>query len=80
MELEDFINICDKEDISSPALLKQREKLNEEIFKYLNEETMKNFYNRFSEEVKTFKGYVITAIVGSDCEIPNTPLTRKNEI
>lgn len=78
MELEDFINLCDKEDISSPALLKQREKLNEEIFKYLNEESMKNFYNKFSEEVKTFKGYIITAIDGSDCEIPNTPLTRKN--
>lgn len=77
MELDDFINLCKKEDISSPALLKQREKLNEEIFKYLNDGSMKNFYNKFRKEVKTFKGYVITAIDGSDCEIPNTPLTRK---
>ena len=27
---------------------------------------------------KTFKGYVLTAIDGSDCEIPSTPATRKN--
>lgn len=77
MELENFISLCNKEDISSPALLKQREKLNEEIFKYLNEESMKNFYTKFSKEVKTFKGYVVTVIDGSDCEIPNTPFTRK---
>lgn len=77
MELDDFINLCNKEDISSPALLKQREKLNEEIFKYLNEESMKNFYIKYSKEVKTIKGYVVTAIDGSDCEIPNTPLTRE---
>ena len=43
MKLEDFVKICDKEDVSSPALLKQRAKLNEDVFKYLNNESMKNF-------------------------------------
>jgi len=38
---------------------------------------MKNFYTKFSKEVKKFKGYVVTVIDGSDCEIPNTPFTRK---
>lgn len=37
LEFNDLINLCKREDIGSPALLKQREKLNEEIFKYLND-------------------------------------------
>ena len=78
MELDDFIKLCAKEDVSTPALLKQREKLNADVFKYLNDESIKNFYNKFSNEVKTFKKYVLLAIDGSDFEIPNTPITRKN--
>jgi len=76
MELYDFIEQYDYENVSDVALLKQREKLNEEIFKELNRNSLKDFYNLFKKEVKTFKGYIVTAIDGSDCEIPNTPTTR----
>ena len=77
MELYDFIEQYDYENVSDAALLKQREKLNEEIFKELNKSSLKDFYNLFKPEVKTYKGYLLTAIDGSDCEVPNTPLTRE---
>ena len=77
MELYDFIEQYNYENVSDVALLKQREKLNEEIFKELNKSSLKDFYHLFPEEVKTFKGYILTAIDGSDCEIPNTPITRE---
>lgn len=77
MELDEFLDICNKDDVSSPALLKQRMKLNEDIFKYLNDESMKDFYNTFHEEVKTFNGYLIAAIDGSDFEVPNTKETSQ---
>lgn len=75
MELDEFLDICNRENVSSPALLKQREKLNEDVFKYLNDESMKDFYIKFKQEVKTFKGYLISAIDGSDFEVPNTKQT-----
>lgn len=78
MELDDFINLCNIEEISAPALLKQREKLNEDVFKYLNNGFINMFYNEHIDEVKTFKGYLVFAIDGSDVEIPNTPIARKN--
>ncbi len=77
MELYDFIEEFDLEKVSDVALLKQREKLNEEVFKILNKSSLLDFYKLFSNEVKTFKGYILTAIDGSDCEVPNTPETRK---
>lgn len=36
------------------------------------------FYNEFPDEIKLFKEYILTAIDGSDFEIPNTKLTREN--
>lgn len=72
MEKYKFLKVTGYKDISSPGLLKQREKLNPEVFKYLNEGTLKIFYNECKEEVKLYNGYVITAIDGSDFEIPNT--------
>lgn len=77
MELNDFLEKCNMDDVSDVALLKQREKLNEEIFVVLNNESMTNFYNNYKDEVKTFKGYVLLAIDGSDCEVPNTKATRE---
>ena len=38
MELEDFIMTCNLEQVSDSALLKQREKLNPDVFKYLNDD------------------------------------------
>ena len=77
MELVDFIKEAKIPEVNDVALLKQREKLNAEVFKYLNEESMKTFYNEYEKEVKTFKGYILTAIDGSDWEIPNSSKTRE---
>lgn len=77
MEIEEFIDICNIKEISNPGFLKQREKLNPEVIEYLNNESMKLFYNKYKKEVKTYKGYVIVAEDGSDFEIPNTRKTRK---
>lgn len=77
MELYDFIQEYNLEDVSTPALLKQREKLNEQVFKDLAKESLIDFYHLFKDEVKTFKGYLLYAIDGSTCEVPNTVETRK---
>ena len=77
MEKYNFLRITNYEDISSPGLLKQREKLNPEVFKYLNEGTLNIFYNECKDEVKTYKGYILAAVDGSDFEIPNTKATKK---
>ncbi len=76
MELYEYIEQFNLNDVSDVALLKQREKLNEEVFKDLNKSSLVDFYKLFKDEVKTFKGYILTAIDGSDCEVPNTKTTR----
>lgn len=40
-------------------------------------ENLKGFYEKFKSDVKLFNGYILSAIDGSDFEIPNTKLTRK---
>lgn len=77
MEKYNFLNVSGYEDISMPGLLKQREKLNPEVFTYLNIGTLNIFYNECTEEVKSYKGYIVTAIDGSDFEIPNTKLSKE---
>lgn len=77
MEIINFNNINSVENISAPGLLKQREKLNPEAFIYLTQESLKEFYVGYQKEVKTYKGYVLTGIDGSDFEIPNTNKSRK---
>lgn len=77
MEILNFNNINDVKNISSPGLFKQREKLNPDAFIYLMQESLKEFYVGYKKEVKTYKGYVITGIDGSDFEIPNTKSSRE---
>lgn len=77
MEIVNFNNINDVKDISSPGLFKQREKLNPEAFIYLMQISLKEFYVGYKNNVKTYKGYVLTGIDGSDFEIPNTKDSRK---
>lgn len=78
MEILNFNDINDIQDISSPGLFKQREKLNPEAFIYLMQLSLKEFYINYKKEVKTYKGYVLTGIDGSDFEIPNTKASREN--
>lgn len=77
MEIINFNNINNVQNISSPGLFKQREKLNPDAFIYLMQLSLKKFYIGYRDEVKTYKGYVLTGIDGSDFEIPNTKSSRK---
>ncbi len=77
MEIINFNNINDIKEISSPGLFKQREKLNPEAFIYLMQVSLKEFYMGYQNEVKTYKGYILTGIDGSDFEIPNTKSSRE---
>lgn len=76
MEIEDFTELINMTDISSPAVLKQRLKLNGKIYLDMMQENLKGFYEEFKDEVKLFNGYILSAIDGSDFEIPNTKLAR----
>ena len=76
MEIINFNNINDVQEISSPGLFKQREKLNPKVFVYLQQIALKNFYIDHENEVKTYKGYVLKAVDGSDYEIPNKKSKR----
>lgn len=77
MEIEDFTDLINMTNISSPAVLKQRLKLNGKIYLDMLQENLIGFYEEFKDEVKLFNGYILSAIDGSDFEIPNTKRTRK---
>ena len=76
MEIEDFTELVNMTDISAPAVLKQRLKLNGKIYLDMMQENLKGFYTEFKSEVKLFHGYILSAIDGSDFEIPNTQKSR----
>lgn len=76
MEILNFNNINYVEDVSSPALFKQRENLNPDAFTYLIQDSLINFYTNYKNEVKTYNGYVLLAVDGSDFEIPNSIKNR----
>ena len=77
MEIEDFTNLINSVDVSSPAVLKQRLKLEGKIYLDIMQTNLVDFYEKFSDDVKLFHGYILTAIDGSDFEIPNTKKTRE---
>lgn len=54
---------------SKAAFCKARKKISPEAFKELFRETVTDFYSE--EKVKTFKGYRVLAIDGSDFNLPN---------
>lgn len=77
MELEnffdkknDFENTISKQDFS-----KQRQKLNPELFKVMNQQYVTYFYDEAN--YKTFHGNILLAIDGSVMEIPDTDNIRE---
>lgn len=76
IEIEEFTEQVNMMDISAPAVLKQRLKLNDKVYLDMIQENLKGFYTEFKEEVKLLNGYIVCAIDGSDFEIPNTIKTR----
>lgn len=79
MEINNFFNkINEDTDMSAQALLDQRLKLNPEVFVDLNNEYLQGFYEEYKDiDVKTYKGYILKAIDGSDFELPNTNKVRE---
>lgn len=78
MEIIEFDEFVDSKNITSVGVLKQRKKLNANIYKDIMQSNLVDFYNDFPDEVKLFKGFILTATDGSDFEIPNTKITRTN--
>mgnify|MGYP003310439520 FL=1 len=78
MEIIEFEEIVNMADISSVAILKQREKLNANIYNAIRNKNLETFYNDYKDEVKLFNGYLLVAVDGSDFEIPNTLANRIN--
>lgn len=76
MEEYQFFKITGYESISTPGMLKQREKLNPYIFEYLNDGLLDVYYRECKNEMKLYKGYILTATDGSEFEIPNTKTSK----
>lgn len=78
LELRNYFQ--QKEDfsmkISKQGYLQQRKRLNPEVFSYLNDEYLTDFYN--SSEPKLWNGFLLLAIDGSKAEVPNSTENRKN--
>ena len=76
MDLRDFFKKTGKNSsVSRQAYMKQRRKLNPEVFRRLNDFYLNDFYDS-EEEVLTWKDYVVMAIDGSKAEIPNSEANR----
>jgi len=77
MELRHYFNEIGKpgQAVSKQDYLRQRQKLNPEVFKHLNANYLRRFYG--GQEAKTWQGYVVLAIDGSKVEIPNSTENRQ---
>lgn len=60
--------------VSKQDYLRQRQKLNPEVFKLLNRNYLKRFYS--GEEALQWHGYLVMAVDGSRAEIPNSVENR----
>jgi hypothetical protein len=70
MEIRDYMKEKGGEaNISKQAYLKQRLKLNHEVFIRLNKQYLLEFYRRIGEE-DLFRGYLVLAADGSKAEVP----------
>lgn len=69
LELNEFTEKMKKPNITKQAYSKQRQNLNPEVFKYINNEYTKRIYNEIS--LKTFKGHIVLSVDGSGIELPN---------
>jgi hypothetical protein len=70
MEIRDYMKEKgDEINISKQAYLKQRLKLNHEVFIRLNEQYLLEFYREIGEE-NLFRGYLVFAVDGSKAEVP----------
>lgn len=62
--------------ILKQGYLQQRKYLNPEVFFYLHDEYLTDFYN--SSELKLWNGFLLLVIDGSKAEIPNSAENREH--
>lgn len=74
----DYFNDAINCDISSPGMLKQREKFNPDAILLLEDILIKELYIENKRFLKTWKGHLLCAIDGSEMEVPNT-INSRNE-
>jgi hypothetical protein len=77
MEIRKFFQEAGKmeQSVSKQDYLKQRKKLNPEVFRLLNRGYLKQFYG--GQEAKGWKGYLVLAEDGSRAEIPDSAENRQ---
>jgi len=77
MEVRQYFQAAGKEEqtVSKQGYLQQRQKLNPEVFKMLNTDYLKSFYE--GKEAVLWNGYIVCADDGSRAEIPNSEENRK---
>lgn len=77
MELREYFQTVKKAEqpVSKQDYLKQRQKLNPEVFKVLNGNYLRRFYD--GKEPQGWRGYLVMAIDGSRAEVPNSAENRQ---
>jgi hypothetical protein len=77
MEIRHYFQTAEKMEktVSKQDYLKQRQKLNPEVFKLLNGNYLKRFYT--GQNVKEWRGYLVMAADGSRAEIPDSEENRR---
>jgi hypothetical protein len=77
MEVRHYFQAVEKveQTVSKQDYLRQRQKLNPEVFKLLNRNYLKRFYS--GQEALQWHGYLVMAVDGSRAEIPNSQENRQ---
>jgi Transposase DDE domain. len=77
MELRKYQQMTGKKtEISQWGYTKARLKIHPKVFDWLNQEYLHMYYCEDNEQLQTFKGYIPTAIDGSDIHLPSSPETQ----
>ena len=77
MELRQYFQAVDKveQTVSKQDYLRQRQKLNPEVFTILSRNYLRRFYE--GNEAIQWHGYLVMAVDGNRAEIPNSEENRK---
>ena len=75
LELDEFTEKMGTKKITKQAYSKQRQNLNPEIFKHLNNCYVKKIYEEIPIEM--FKNYIVLSVDGSGIELPNSNVLKQ---
>lgn len=75
LELDDFTNKMGIENLTKQAYSKQRQNLNPEVFKQLNNTYIKKIYEEIP--IEKYKDYIVLSVDGSGIELPNAKVLKQ---